>query len=282
MSFTFTIQVADRSPLTLGDLQDAVALTLGTTEQVRLDDALRGLLHLYQPGVSTRALELDVHDDRLAVRILACSSPEDHELGIAIVEALAARRGAANVEPEDGDPIPPGELRGRYDGEWVAGQVRSGAAAVGAVADANPGKLITLDGPVRPFLVGGRLIAELRQGGPAEQLAGRLIEAMRRTQWPPDCYPASVIEVSGGSSGTTRLAVLTGHGRTLLPDVDVIAVTDRAGGQLYVRPDVLADLLPGHARFLDERHLLVEAVDQTSWEELIREVGPQAVDIDQL
>jgi hypothetical protein len=282
MSFTFTIQVADRSPLTLGDLQDAVALTLGTTEQVRLDDALRGLLHLYQPGVSTRALEIEVQDDRLAVRILTCSSPEDHELAIAIVEVLAARRGAANVEPEDGDPVPIDELRSRYDGEWVAGQVRSGAAAVGAVADANPGKLITMDGPVRPFLVGGRLIAELRQGGPAEQLASRLIEAMRRTQWPPDCHPASVIEISGGPSGTTRLAVLTGHGRTLLPDVDVIAVTDRAGGQLYVRPDVLAGLLPGHARFLDERHLLVEGVDQTSWEELIRQVGPQALDIDQL
>jgi hypothetical protein len=282
MSFTFTIQAADRTPLTFGDLQRAVGLTLGTTEQVRPGDALRGLLHLYQPGVSTRALELDVHDDRLAVRILACSSPEDHELAMAIVEVVAARRGAADVQPEDGDPVPIGELRGRYDGEWAAGQITSGARVVAHMAEVNPGKLITLDGPVRPFLVGGRLIAELREGGPTEQFGSRLIEAMRRTQWPPDCYPASVIEVSGGSSSTVRLAVLTGQGRTLLPDVDAIALMDRAGGQLYVPADALAELLPGHTRFLDERHLIVEAVDEISWEELIRRARPQAVDIDQL
>ncbi len=61
-----------------------IELTLGTPEGVRPDDAVRGLLHRYQPWVSTRALEVDADDARLTVRILTCSSPEDHGLAIGI------------------------------------------------------------------------------------------------------------------------------------------------------------------------------------------------------
>lgn len=283
MSFAFTVRGPETSPLTLGALRDALALDLETAEGLDPAGSLRGLSHIYRPGVTTRSIELDADATEAGIRILACASTEDHELAIRIAELVAKNRGVADVEPEGDDPIPMVEVRLRYDAEWVAEQIEFGAAAVARAVDEHPGRLITLAGPIRPFLVGERLVAELRASGPAEGFGARLIDAMRRTQWPADCFAASVMGISGGTSGRSiRLAVLTGRGRTLLPDVDAVALREPAGGQLYVPPGVVAELLPEQARYLDERHLLVDAIEEIGWTTFLAAAGPRAVDLDDL
>lgn len=282
MSFTFTIRAPESSVLTFGALQRAAGMELDSVEGLGPDDPVRGLLNLYRPRLTTRAIEVDAGDSQLSVRILSCSSVEDHALATAVVGLAAAHRGSSLVEPEADDPIPIVELRRRFDSAWAAREVASAATIVIHMVDQNPGRLVTLNGPIRPFHAGGRLVAELRESGPPEGLGDRLVEAMRRTQWPGDAFVASVLAVSGGPSGKrTRLAVLTGRTRTLLPDVDAIVLQD-PGESLYVPPAVVHELLPDDARYLDERHLLVEPVDEARWAELIRAARPRAIDIDSL
>jgi hypothetical protein len=282
MSFTFTIHAPEGSVLTFGALQRATGTEVGSVEGLGPDDPVRGLLNLYRPRLTTRAIEVDAGESELSVRILTCSSVEDHELAVAVVEIAAAHRGASLVEPEADDPIPTAELRRRYDPAWAAREVASAATIVINMVDQNPGKLITLNGPIRPFHAGGRLVAELRASGPPEGLGDRFVVAMRRTQWPGDAFAASILAVSGGPSGKqTRLAVLTGRARTLLPDVDAVALHE-PDESLYVPPAVVRELLPEDATYLDERHLLVESVDEARWAAFIRAARPRAIDIDSL
>jgi hypothetical protein len=285
MTFTFTVRAPERMPLTFGGLQRALGVEVRAVERVAANDPVRGLLHLYRPGVSTRAVEVEVQDDGsgVDVSVFSVASTEDHALAVTLVEAIAINRGTATVETEEENVVSLADLRDRYGTEWATRQLAFGVRTVARMVDENPGSLITMQGPIRPFFLGTRLMAELRGGGAAESIVDRLVHAMRRTQWPPDCFAASVMAVSGGpSEKRVRLAVLTGQTRTLLPDVDAVALRDSAGGQLYVPPADVARLLPEHARYLDERHLLVEAVEPARWDELILEAGSRAIDIDQL
>jgi hypothetical protein len=282
MSFVFSVSGQERSALRYADVARLVGQPLGVVEDLEPNDHVRGLVHFYRPGLTTRATEVEAGAEDASVRILTCASIEDHDLAVAILIAVAEQRGALNVQPEADDPIPVSRVRDRYDAAWAADEVEFGAAAIARTVDANPGKLITLQGPIRPFLVGDRLIADLRQGT-EHDFASRLIEVFRGTQWPGDCHAASVLEIGGGSSDKrTRLAVLAGGGRTLLPDVDAIVLQDPTGGQVYVRPAQVAELLPEHARYLDERHLLVEPVEEVRWAELLHAAQDRALDLDDL
>ena len=125
------------------------------------------LLHVFRPDLSTRAVELSIETGEIAVRILACSSPEDYALGLELIEAAASLGDVARIEPEDGVALPAGELLRTYDSAWVDGELAFGAVAVARAVDENPGKTVSLGGPVRPFIIGARLLEELRAGGPA-------------------------------------------------------------------------------------------------------------------
>ena len=283
MSFTFTLDGFDGPAPTLAALQAAAGGEIGAEEAVDAGAPLAGLVHLFRPGSSTRSTEVEANDGQLTVRILACASLEDHQLALALVRGAAADLGLATVVAEDGDdPVDVDDLETYYGPDWAADQLAAGIAAVVRTVDANPGKIVTLAGPVRAFSIGDRLLGELRDGGPPEALADRLIGAIRRTQWPGDCHVASLIQVEGGPSGrSVRLAVLSGGARTLLPDVDAIAL--RAGDtQIYVRPAALADILGERVHRLDERHLLVDALDDGDWHDLLRRATLFAQDLDDL
>jgi hypothetical protein len=244
------------------------------------NDGLSGLVRLYEPGQSTRVLEIDVQPATVTLRILACASLEDHAIALRLLHGIAAHRDAPSIEPEDSEPISIEVLARAYGSGWAVAQLESGARAVASAVARHPGSLVTLDGPIRRFQIGERLLTELRQGTDAT-FPNRLIGAIRRTQWPPDAWAASVLEIRDRQSGgPVRLAVLAGRTRTVLPDVDVIALPNPPDSPLTIRPADLAGLLPLHARYLDERHLLIEPFDEVDLAELLRRARPLAVDID--
>lgn len=152
-----------------------------------------GVVLLWIPGASTRGVEVTVVDGRMCVRILAMSAPEDYDLAFQLLEVLGAEDG---VEPEEGDPVPAKEIRARFDQEWIAKNMATGAAAVGAAL--ARGKRVTMSGPgtsvriepVQPFDATGFLetmrsaqAAALSDGEKTER-AGQIVEDDdERTPW---------------------------------------------------------------------------------------------------
>ena len=282
MSSVFAVRGPGVDRVRLRDLLATLAYETATSPDLSGDDTgWPPLLHVFRPELSTRAVELSTDPAEIAVRILVCSSPEDYALGIELIEAAAALGGISQIEPEEGGPLPAGEFRRTYDSARVNDELAFGAVAVARAVDENPGKTVSLGGPVRPFIIGARLLGELRAGGSAADLPRRLVDAMRRTQWPGAGFRASVMQVSGAGASPVRLAVLRGSSRTILPDVDAIALDD-GGRQIYVRPAAIVANLSDRASYLDERHVLVEPVEPARWTAFLADVRGLAVPLDAL
>lgn len=101
-----------------------------------------GVVLLWIPGASTRGVEITHGDGTMCVRILAMSAPEDYDLAFRLVEVLG---GDGPVEPEDGEPVPAKDIRAKFDKEWMARNMATGAAAIGAAL--ARGKRVTMSGP---------------------------------------------------------------------------------------------------------------------------------------
>lgn len=283
MSSTFIVRGGGVSILTMPPLRRAVPYPFETDRDAADEDStdIPPLQRAYRPGLSARAVEIGMESGAFNVRILSCSAPEDHDLALALVAAAASLAGVDEVELEGDDPLPIETLHARYDATWIREEVAFGARTVATLIDEEPGRVLRLDGPVRPFVIGRRLLDELRSSGPADGFPGRLIDAMRRTQWPGDAFRASVLSVSGAEGKSVRLAVLAGESRTVLPDVDAIVVNAR-NEPIYVRPEVVIRGLPGNATFLDERHILVEPVEPSRWAQFLAEARSSAIALDDL
>jgi hypothetical protein len=297
VSVSFSFSVATATPPPLASIVDRIGDKDLRFEEGEEVGATGGAwppmcVHLFLPGVSTRGVEVCHQHGAVNVRLLACSSPEDYELGLRFVRATAELAGAG-VRPEDSDELAVAELDGRYGADWAARQVRSATRLVAQVARERG--QVTIRGPVRDFYLGERLLAELsdsppedqggsgglkeRSGSPPEDrapedelFAERLLGAIRRTQYvdPERYYEASEIEVdAGGGAGAVRVAVWTpssiGH---LFTPVDFVFLTAREkdGGEMLVVPfGTVPEIAGDRCAFLDELQLLVEPVSERDW-----------------
>lgn len=269
MSFEFTVPAAGPPSVALAALLRTAGGDLAVLDGE--GEWPPGVRQVYRPGVSTRCVEVSADDSGVGVRVLVCSSPEDYALAVALAQAAAWLVDAGEVVPEDGEPVRRAELPERYGRPWAMAEIRSGATVLARVVEEHAGKTVSLSGPNRSFEIGPRLLDELRAAGAADGFADRLVAAMRRTQWPGDCFIASVLEVRDrAGTGATRVAVLSPNSRTLLPAVDLVALHDPAGAETLVPADAVIDLLGQHAAYLDERRLLVQAVPVDEWQALLQ------------
>ena len=272
MSFTFSVATASPPPLAsiVGRLGGGFRF-----EEHQVADGAQPwppmCVHLYRPGVSTRSVELCHAGGAVKVRLLACSAPEDYELGLRLVRVVAELAGAP-IRPEDGDEISAHDLHDRYGAEWIAGQVSAGAGTLAALALERG--LVTMRGPVRDFHVGKRLLDELRDGS-ARRFAERLLAAFRRSQYvdPERYYEAYPIEVAA-ADGTRTLEVVMWAPSSigyLFSPVDYVFLMAReqdGGDMLVVTFDAVPEIAGDRCTFLDERQLLVEPVGEQEWSEL--------------
>jgi hypothetical protein len=151
-----------------------------------------GVVLLWIPGASTRGVEVTVVDGRMCVRILAMSSPEDYDLAFRLVEVLG---GDGQVEPEEGEPVKAAEVRAKFDQEWIAKNMATGAAGIGAalargkrVTVSGPGTSVRIE-PVQPFDAVAFLdsmrnaqVSALAENEKTER-AGQIVEDDERTPW---------------------------------------------------------------------------------------------------
>jgi hypothetical protein len=227
-----------------------------------------GALFLHRTGVSTRVTTVRPRPGGLDIEIRVLASDADVDLAVAIATAPG---GPVTVE---GTPVAPDEVAGWFGVERRAALLESAARALGHMIGQHKGPL-TINGPVRPFVVGHRLLAEL--DGP--DLPARLLEALRAVQWDvPARYRDAGVFVAG-EDRTNTFAVWVGDEDLVLPNVKWLALSaDEQSMPILVPAERAPELAGDHARALDEHQLLVDQFAPAEWAELMERARRFAVE----
>lgn len=235
-----------------------------------------GTVHFFRDEVSTRGVEITHENHIFQVRILTLASPEDYELALRFVEAAATELGQ-NVEPEDHEAIPLSELRGRYDAGWIRQTNTHGAMVIRQLVQESDTSVMTLYGTRRPIYLGPRIVRELEEAGPEEEFLDRLIDKMREVQNVngENYFFANVMEAQKQNSADAEKFSFAVFGPTvsyLLPEARYIAmIVEENEPPMFVESYRLPLLLPEDSwTWLDERQMLVEAIDEDDWREIVR------------
>jgi hypothetical protein len=235
-----------------------------------------GTVHFYRDEVSTRGVEITHENGVFQVRILTLASPEDYELALRFVEAAAAELGQ-DIEPEDHEAIPLAELRGRYDAAWVHQTNLHGAMVVRQLVQESDTSVMSLYGTRRPIYLGPRVIGELEEAGPEEEFLDRLIDMMRGVQNVngEDYFFANVMEAQKQDSPDAEKFTFAVFGPTvsyLLPEARYVAlIVEESEPPMFIEASRLPLVLPEDSwTWLDERQMLVEAIEEDAWREVVR------------
>lgn len=288
MSFSFYLDLPNPPPM--GELLEPIPYDILCVEEEEIDpedDWPEGYTHLFREGLSTCAVEINREETRYQVRIMAFCSPEDYELALAVVEQLALYGEVATITPEEGEPMPLGQLKKQYGKEWIAQQVKSLFGMLPAMVAREKDTALQVPGAVRPFWIGSRLMKELTEAGPAESLPQRIIAAIRKVQYldPEEYFCASVMEVSSkegeGTEDESFTVTAWGPGvRYLFPVVDYLAIIEdmEGEGHFLVPYDAVHEIAGDHCSCLDEKQTLVEPFDEDEWPELLARARKHEVD----
>jgi hypothetical protein len=250
---------------------DALALAdLRCIEEAPLGSASwpDGYFHFYREGISTRSVEVCWENGSFQTRVMTCSTAEEYELALAMV-CHVARAAGANVVPEEGGELAPEDVARVFGAEWIEWMVAAGFRSLAAIAE-RQGE-VSLSGPRRPFVMGPRLLAELRAGASDTLFGVRTLAAMRRLQYvdtEEDYFAASTMAVRDKSTGREfTLAAWAPGVRYLFPPVEYLALV--TADQLLVPHERLAELAGPRLRWLDENHALVEEVPDEEWDAVV-------------
>jgi hypothetical protein len=257
------------------DLPDLRGLS-GRTPGEHAPDAAR---HLYREGLSTRTTEVRWDADRAELRIVIrpLASGEDGDLALRVAEAAARLAGASAIEADYFGAIAPAELRRLHNADWMNEQAASGTRALATLIHEGRGPM-EVPGPRRSCFIGARLLAELEGAGAAD-LPERVIATVRRVQWGvPAGFRDAGLFVSGGREGAreTRFAVWLPDQDLVLPSVDFVALRILEGEVIVVPAGLVPELAGAHAERLDEVQLLVRAMTEADWRDLVARARPHA------
>jgi hypothetical protein len=139
-----------------------------------------------------------------------------------------------------------------------------------------------MPGPNRSCYVGTRLLAELEAAGPPDAFPDRVLEVMRRVQWDvPAGFRDAGLFVSGGKeSGAgdrkTHFAIWLPDENIVLPRVDYVALRITEGEVVMVPFAAVVGLAGSHGTLLDECQLLLRAMTEAEWKDVIARARPLA------
>jgi hypothetical protein len=241
-----------------------------------------GGLELCRAGRSTRNTEIGWDAGKLTITIRALASPDDCDLALRVAEGAARLAGAATVDADYFGAVELADLRRLHTAEWMREQAVSGARALATLIREGRGPL-AMPGPQRSCWVGARLLAELEAAGPAAAFADRVLEAMRRVQWDiPAGFRDAGVFVSGGRGNgdgpgrETRFAVWLADENLVIPCVDYVALRVAEGEIVMVPFGAVAGLAGPRGTLLDECQLLVRAIGNDDWADLVARARPLA------
>jgi hypothetical protein len=218
------------------------------------------------------------------VRILVGSCPHDYRLALAMVTA-AARAVNGTISSEDGvDDVGADAVDEHWGPQWLEEHSHGMVRSILSIAESSQvGDVLTMNGPVREFALGPRVLARLR-GGPDEGVEERLFADMRRLQYiaaPADdgdgVYCANAMSMRRDEDGPEVRFAVWGPGVSyLIPPVDLLALnTDE---RIMVPVTAAETLAPGRVEYLDEKHVRIGEVPESDWDEVVAAARSLAVD----
>jgi len=227
-----------------------------------------GYFHFYREGISTRSVEVCWENGSFQARIMSCSTSEEYELALAMI-CQVSRLAGANIRSEEGVEFSPDDASRVFGADWIEWMVAAGFRSLAAIAESQ-GE-VSLSGPRRPFVMGPRLLAELRAGASETLFGLRTLATMRRLQYvdtEEDYFAASTMAVRDKSTGREfTLAAWAPGVRYLFGPVEFLALV--TADQLLVPYERLAELAGTRLRWLDEKHALVEEIPDEDWDTLV-------------
>lgn len=278
MSFSFTISPADN--VSFAALDAALRAEFGSALSWEGEPPepwpLDHYAHAYLWGVSTRSVELGRLDEGLQIRIMSCSCSEDYELALRTVE-IVARMTGGEIESEYGETCDIGTLRLAFDQGWVDQMVESGATILPRMLEGGrvQGPL-TLPGPERDFVFGARVMAEL--GEVDDTYPERLFTKIREVRYFDDdaYFAANVMQVTPPGGEPATIAVWGPGVKYLFPNVKYLVVS--AETPLFVPAAAVWELAGAACRALDDAQVLVEAIDDQDWDDLVKRAQALSVE----
>jgi hypothetical protein len=229
-------------------------------------------LYLFRRNVSTRLTSVAWVDDHVEVTVRASAAPEDCELALRVVEAVAELGGAHEIESEDFGTVALTQLRELHGTDWSERQTRTGASSIAALIDDGRGP-ISMAGPVREIFIGSRMLRELREAGPAAELPTRMLAEMRRVQWAvPSQYRTAGVFLARpkhDQGKQTKLVIWLPDEHLVLSKVDHVALRAGENDTVLVPFDALPELAAGVGEPLDECQWLVRPASANDWARIV-------------
>src|SRR5262249_4215958 len=227
MTFRFTVR-ADRPPPFQGLLR-----SVGFNDVQMVEDVFEASSwahqrwHVYRHGVSARAIEIGFANKRFAVSVPTPASVEDYELAVRFAQQAALYLEVGIATDEFGE-VSMADLGCRFNLEWIEETSEAGIQSwIDAIEEDRATR--RLDGPVRPFFAGPRLLGELWENRPAETLPQRLMALMRNAQFldPEQYYPAEDLVLVDNTGRRASFSVWSEGIGYVFGVVDLLALLDR-------------------------------------------------------
>lgn len=226
------------------------------------------ILHVYQPGVTTRSVELAYERGAFQARVLTLACHEDYQLALHLT-CEVARRAGSQVESEEGVQFAPEAVDAHYGPAWVddhvCNLVRSTVAMVqqhGTLMMSGANCTVTLDRPTLDRVLAGATEPHVQ--------AERLFQLFRDVSFPDDAwFKASVMAVTLKDASQSQVTlVVWGPGvQYQLPKADLLAlVTDQ---QILVPWDQLADLAGDRLTWVDGATARLLPFPERDWPALV-------------
>lgn len=288
MSFTFSI-ASKKPPLVQEIFAHASLEPIDFTSEEEIPQEgpwpKGDVVHFYQPGKTTRGIEVDYDKKLFNVRINTLAHPHDYDLGFRFLEAVAAWAGN-ELQTEEGDTIPVEQLREKYDKAWIDEQNDAGFQMIISMLfneDENERmESCILQGPVRPFHLGPRVWNEIAIAGPENQMRDRLLEKMRQVQdVSQDFYAAELMTVETATKEQFDISILVPGAQLLMPSAEfLIMAGENEGDDSYRVPskDVWPLIPKEKFAWLDEEQTLIQPLTSEEWTKLIEDVQPFVVE----
>lgn len=236
------------------------------------------LAHIYQEGVSVRAIETALEGGTLQVRIMAYSSPDDFALAAAITDHVASQFGAI-IEPEDNEAMDVERWRELYGSDWQLEQSKTYIQMlVSMYVGAEDGRLSRIWGTRQEFVVGPRLMGPLLQD--PDNFSENFFSRVRRLNYldREDVFGPSLLAARQEGSGKQAVfAVLGEDVPTALSSQAAFIVLNHAGlgsdskddGQTTLTFDDFADIAGESLTWLGDGVALTPAYQGDAWQAIL-------------
>ena len=224
------------------------------------------ILHVYQPGVTTRSVELAYERGAFQARVMTLACHADYKIALHLTCAVARAAGTP-VESEEGVQFAPEDVDDHYGDAWIDDHVQRLVGSTVAIVR-DHGEVVMSGAHCSVHLDGPTLDRVLRGATTPAHQAEALFTLFRDVSHPDEAwFKASVMSVSLKDGAAVTLVVLGPGVQVQLPRAQLLAlVTDE---NLLVPWSLLGELVGDRLSWVDAATARVLPIPDAEWPALL-------------